>query len=86
MAREIRGAYDRGVKASDPEMLVLAKNWRGLFDKLTGGDHDLVQSMRAPHAGEPGLASGFFRGVLDDDVMRFLAQAVQHMRKAGGGA
>jgi hypothetical protein len=49
---EVQAAMDRGADPLSPEVLALARRWRGLVEEFTGGDAGLEAGVRRVYAAE----------------------------------
>lgn len=76
LAAEVRAEFDRGTSPTAPEMQALARQWRALIDNITGGDTGIRQGLVALHRAEPNITTSFFGPVVDEDVLKYIGQAV----------
>ena len=50
LTKAIKAEQAAGTSATDPRMLELARQWRALIDRLTGGEHGIPPAV-APNYG-----------------------------------
>jgi DNA-binding transcriptional MerR regulator len=65
---------ERGTDPADPRMQELAARWTGLIEQFTGGDPEIMKSLRTMYEQEgPAKAS---RGMVDPELMAYAQQAI----------
>jgi MerR family transcriptional regulator, thiopeptide resistance regulator len=68
-----------GTAPTDPRMLQLAREWRGLVEQFTGGDEGIRRSLETMYL-EQG-ADTASRGTVDEKLMRFVGQAIAALER-----
>jgi DNA-binding transcriptional MerR regulator len=76
VAAAVRGEFDKGTPPAAPSMQALARKWRDLVNGITGGDAGIRQGLVALHNAEADVAARFFGPVVDDSVLKYIAEAV----------
>jgi DNA-binding transcriptional MerR regulator len=77
-----------GTAPTDPGMLELARQWRGLIEQFTGGDEGIRQSLATMYREQAPQAAS--RGGVDPELMQYVGRALAELnrrdRSAGGQA
>lgn len=70
----VRAEKERGTDPADPRMQELAARWTGLIEQFTGGDPEIMRSLKTMYEQEgPAKAS---RGMVDPELMEYAQQAI----------
>lgn len=70
----VRAEKERGTDPADPRMQELAARWTGLIEQFTGGDPEIMKSLKTMYEQEgPAKAS---RGMVDPELMEYAQRAI----------
>jgi MerR family transcriptional regulator, thiopeptide resistance regulator len=74
---DVRAEKAAGTDPSDPRMLELARRWRELIERFTGGDDGIRQSLARMYR-EQGAQTAS-RGMVDPELMEYVGQALSRL-------
>jgi MerR family transcriptional regulator, thiopeptide resistance regulator len=75
----VKAEQSAGTAPTDPRMLQLAREWRGLVEQFTGGDEGIRRSLETMYF-ERG-ADAASRGTVDEKLMRYVGQAIAALER-----
>lgn len=76
----VKAEQAAGTDPTDPRMLELARQWRGLIEQFTGGDEGIRQSLATMYREQdPETAS---RGMVDTELMQYVGRALDALDSA----
>jgi DNA-binding transcriptional MerR regulator len=70
----VRAQQAAGTSPTDPAVLDLARQWRGLIEQFTGGDEGIRRSLATMYREEGPTASS--RGTVDPELMEYVGKAL----------
>ena len=72
---QVRAEMEKGTDPASKTMQDLVARWQGLINEFTGGDPGIAQSLKTMYQQEG--ASQASRGMVEPDVMAYMAKAMQ---------
>lgn len=78
----VRGEQANGTPPTDPRMLELARRWRDLIERFTGGDQGIRESLTRMYRERGSEAAS--RGMVDPELMQYVGQALAALNTESG--
>ncbi len=76
----VKTEQSAGTDPTDPRMLELARQWRGLIEQFTGGDEGLRQSLATMYRERGPEATS--HGMFDSELMQYVGRALEALGSA----
>jgi hypothetical protein len=76
----VKAERSAGTDPTDPRLLELARQWRGLIDPVRGGDEGIRQSLATMHREQGPQAAS--RGIVDTELMEYVGRALDALNSA----
>ena len=74
LIRQVRGAMNLGIPATDPAVLDMGRRWHALVNAFTGGDANVTRKLKEAYAREPQVMAA--QG-MDGAMFAYIREAMQ---------
>lgn len=74
LIRQVRGAMNLGIPATDPAVLGMGRRWHALVNAFTGGDANVTRKLKEAYAREPQVMAA--QG-MDGEMFAYIREAMQ---------